>query len=300
MMTQSLDTIALSDVIGAEIRDIDLAHIDDATFTAIHDVWIRFQVLRFRNQKLTDAKLVAFSRRFGELDIAPPNENGTRDVEGFPEILVISNVVEDGVEIGSLGSGEAAWHTDMSYIPTPPIGSVLYAWEVPRRGGSTGFLNMYRVLETMPDSLRRKIEGRYIKHDATTNSAGYLRAGTENSDDVRTSPGTAHPIIITHPETGRDTLYLGRRHRAYVVDMDVDASEALLGELWSHTNQKEFTWHQEWSVGDLVMWDNRCTMHRRDAFDSKDRRIMHRTQIKGCALIADDRKSKTRRSTASL
>jgi taurine dioxygenase len=300
MMTQPLDTIALSDAIGAEIRDIDLAHIDDATFTAIHDVWIRFQVLRFRNQKLTDAKLVAFSRRFGELDIAPPNENGTRDVEGFPEILVISNVVEDGVEIGSLGSGEAAWHTDMSYIPTPPIGSVLYAWEVPRRGGSTGFLNMYRVLETMPDSLRRKIEGRYIKHDATTNSAGYLRAGTENSDDVRTSPGTAHPIIITHPETGRDTLYLGRRHRAYVVDMDVDASEALLGELWSHTNQKEFTWHQEWSVGDLVMWDNRCTMHRRDAFDSKDRRIMHRTQIKGCALIADDRKSKTRRSTASL
>lgn len=299
-MTQPLDTIALSDAIGAEIRDIDLAHIDDATFTAIHDVWIRFQVLRFRNQKLTDAKLVAFSRRFGELDIAPPNENGTRDVEGFPEILVISNVVEDGVEIGSLGSGEAAWHTDMSYIPTPPIGSVLYAWEVPRRGGSTGFLNMYRVLETMPDSLRRKIEGRYIKHDATTNSAGYLRAGTENSDDVRTSPGTAHPIIITHPETGRDTLYLGRRHRAYVVDMDVDASEALLGELWSHTNQKEFTWHQEWSVGDLVMWDNRCTMHRRDAFDSKDRRIMHRTQIKGCALIADDRKSKTRRSTTSL
>lgn len=300
MMTQPLDTIALSDAIGAEIRDIDLAHIDDATFTAIHDVWIRFQVLRFRNQKLTDAKLVAFSRRFGELDIAPPNENGTRDVEGFPEILVISNVVEDGVEIGSLGSGEAAWHTDMSYIPTPPIGSVLYAWEVPRRGGSTGFLNMYRVLETMPDSLRRKIEGRYIKHDATTNSAGYLRAGTENSDDVRTSPGTAHPIIITHPETGRDTLYLGRRHRAYVVDMNVDASEALLGELWSHTNQKEFTWHQEWSVGDLVMWDNRCTMHRRDAFDSKDRRIMHRTQIKGCALIADDRKSKTRRSTTSL
>lgn len=300
MMTQPLDTIALSDAIGAEIRDIDLAHIDDATFTAIHDVWIRFQVLRFRNQKLTDAKLVAFSRRFGELDIAPPNENGTRDVEGFPEILVISNVVEDGVEIGSLGSGEAAWHTDMSYIPTPPIGSVLYAWEVPRRGGSTSFLNMYRVLETMPDSLRRKIEGRYIKHDATTNSAGYLRAGTENSDDVRTSPGTAHPIIITHPETGRDTLYLGRRHRAYVVDMNVDASEALLGELWSHTNQKEFTWHQEWSVGDLVMWDNRCIMHRRDAFDSKDRRIMHRTQIKGCALIADDRKSKTRRSTTSL
>ena len=299
-MTQPLDTIALSDAIRAEIRDIDLAHIDDATFTAIHDVWIRFQVLRFRNQKLTDAKLVAFSRRFGELDIAPPNENGTRDVEGFPEILVISNVVEDGVEIGSLGSGEAAWHTDMSFIPTPPIGSVLYAWEVPRRGGSTSFLNMYRVLETMPDSLRRKIEGRYIKHDATTNSAGYLRAGTENSDDVRTSPGTAHPIIITHPETGRDTLYLGRRHRAYVVDMDVDASEALLGELWSHTNQKEFTWHQEWSVGDLVMWDNRCTMHRRDAFDSKDRRIMHRTQIKGCALIADDRKSKTRRSTTSL
>ena len=288
-MTQPLDTIALSDAIGAEMRNIDLAHIDDATFAAVDAVWMRFQVLRFRNQKLTDGELVAFSRRFGELDIAPPNENGKRDVEGFPEILVISNVREDGVEIGSLGSGEAVWHTDMSYIPTPPIGSVLYAWEVPRRGGNTGFLNMYRALETMPDLLRRKTEGRYIKHDATTNSAGYLRAGTENNDDVRTSPGAVHPMIITHPETGRDTLYLGRRHRAYVVNMDVDASEALLDELWSHTNQKEFTWDQEWNVGDLVIWDNRCTMHRRDAFDPKDRRIMHRTQVKGRVLVAHDR-----------
>lgn len=289
MGTQSLNVVALSDAIGAEIRDIDLAHIDATTFAAIHDVWMRFQILRFRDQKLTDAELVTFSRRFGELDIAPPNENGKRDVEGFPEILVISNVVEDGVEIGSLGSGEAVWHTDMSYIATPPIGSVLYAWEVPHRGGNTGFLNMYRAFETMPNSLRRKVEGHYIKHDATTNSAGYLRAGAENNDDVRASPGAVHPIIIAHPETGRDALYLGRRHRAYIVDMEVDASEALLDELWSHTNQKEFTWHQEWSAGDLVIWDNRCTMHRRDAFDPKERRIMHRTQIKGRTLVAHDR-----------
>jgi taurine dioxygenase len=148
---------------------------------------------------------------------------------------------------------------------------------------------MYRALETMPDSLRRKIEGRYIKHDATTNSAGYLRAGVENGDDVRMSPGTVHPAIITHPETGRDVLCLGRRHRAHVVDMDVDASAALLDELWSHTNQQGFTWYQEWSVGDLVMWDNRCTMHRRDAFDPKERRIMHRTQIKGHTLPAHNR-----------
>lgn len=280
MNKHSLNFIALSDAIGAEIRDIDVARIDDAMFAAIHELWMRFQILRFRSQKLSDAELVNFSRRFGELDIAPPNENGTRDVEGFPEILVISNVIENGVEIGSLGSGEAVWHTDMSYIATPPIGSVLYAWEVPDRGGNTGFLNMYRALETMPNALRRKIEGLHIKHDATTNSAGYLRAGADNDDDVRTSPGAVHAIIMKHAQTGREVLYLGRRHRAYIVDMDVDASEALLDELWSHTDQKKFTWHQQWHAGDLVIWDNRCAMHRRDAFDPTERRIMHRTQIK--------------------
>ena len=164
-----------------------------------------------------------------------------RNVPDYPEILVISNVVENGMEIGSLGNAEAAWHTDMSYLETPPPGSLLYALEVPEAGGDTGFLNMYSALDHLPGDLRARIEGLAIKHDATTNSAGYLRAGTAPATDVRSSPGTCHPIIRHHGETGRPALYLGRRHLAYIPGLDLAESEALLDALWSHATQERFT-----------------------------------------------------------
>ena len=271
----------LSPAIGAEITGIDLRDLNDTAFDAIYEAWMRYQVLRFRDQHLTDADLVSFSRRLGELDIAPPNENGQRYVEGFPEILVISNVVENGVELGSLGSGEAVWHTDMSYLPEPPMASVLYSWEVPAQGGNTGYLNMYSALDGLPAKLRERVYTLQLKHDATTNSAGYVRAGIDEETDVQTGPGTVHPMVVIHPYTGRDALYLGRRHRAYILGMELTESEKLLDEIWRYAVQEKFTWHQHWRAGDLLMWDNRCTMHRRDAFDPESRRIMHRTQIKG-------------------
>ena len=125
------------------------------------------------------------------------------------------------------------------------------------------------------------MQGFRLKHDGTYNSGGYVRQGVTPVDDLRKSPGTYHPLVCTHPETGRRMLYLGRRRNAYVENLDLAASESLLGELWSYTEQVELTWHNVWRVGDLVLWDNRCTMHRRDAFDPAARRIMHRTQIKG-------------------
>ena len=275
------ETLPLSPALGAEVRGIDVRRVDDETFAWIKTAWLEHLVLLFRGQHLSDGELVAFSRRFGELDIAPPNENGVRSVDGFPEVLVISNVVEDGVEIGSLGNAEAAWHTDMSYIEAPPTGSLLYALEVPPAGGDTGFLNMYQALEALPEVLDRRIEGLAIKHDATTNSAGYLRAGTEPAADLTRSPGACHPTIRRHPETGRPALYLGRRHLAYVPGLALDDSEDLLDQLWAHVTQERFTWHHQWRAGDLVIWDNRAAMHRRDSFDAGARRIMHRTQIKG-------------------
>ena len=281
MAAKKLTVEPLSKGIGADIRGVDLARLSDAEFDTIYEAWLHYQVLRFRGQELGDAQLVEFSRRFGDLDIAPPNENGQRFVEGFPEILVISNVVENGIEIGSLGSGEAVWHTDMSYIEHPPVGSILYSWEIPAQGGNTGFLNMYSALAGLPADLRERIFGLRLKHDATTNSAGYLRAGIEDNLDVKTSPGAIHPMVIEHPQTGRPALYLGRRHRAYIVGLPLEESEDLLDELWRHAMRPEYCWHQQWRVGDLLIWDNRCTMHRRDAFDPDSRRIMHRTQIKG-------------------
>jgi len=230
--------------------------------------------------------LIAFSKRFGELDWAPIQETGRRFVEGRPEIYVVSNVIENGDPIGSLGAGEAVWHTDMSYIVDPPKASVLYALEVPPSGGETGFVNMYSGYEAMPASLKQRLDGLTIKHDGTYNSGGYVRQGVTAVDDPITSPGAVHPLVITHPESGRRALYLGRRRNAYISGLSLADSEALLDEVWSYATPDAYTWYNSWRVGDLVLWDNRCTMHRREAFDDKTRRIMHRTQIKGEARPA--------------
>jgi alpha-ketoglutarate-dependent taurine dioxygenase len=269
--------------IGAEIAGVDLRALDDADFAAIRRAFVAHSVLLFRGQTLGDDDLIAFSRRFGPLDWAPVQENGRRFVDGKPEIYIVSNVIENGVAIGSLGAGEAAWHTDMSYLDEPPMASMLYALEVPPQGGNTGFCNMYSAYEALPAELKRRAQGLRIKHDGTYNSGGYLRAGVAASDDPRTSPGAVHPLVCVHPESGRRCLYLGRRRNAYLIGLELAESEALLDALWSCATRDEFTWYNAWRPGDLVLWDNRCTMHRRDPFDSASRRVMHRTQIKGVA-----------------
>jgi taurine dioxygenase len=267
--------------VGAEIEGVDLGRLSTAGFAVIYSAWLEHSVLLFRAQRLSDAQLIAFSRRFGELDLAPIQETGRRFVEGLPELYVISNVIENGRPIGSLGSGEAVWHTDMSYLEDPPAASILYALEVPPAGGDTSFVNMYLVYEALPERLKRSISRLRVKHDATYNSGGYVREGVAASDDPRESPGTFHPIVCTHPETGRRVLYLGRRRNAYVEGLNLAASDALLDELWTYVDRSEFAWRNRWRAGDLVLWDNRCTMHRRDSFDPSARRVMHRTQIKG-------------------
>ena len=140
---------------------------------------------------------------------------------------------------------------------------------------------MHRALDELPETLHRRLEGLAIKHDATTNSAGYLRAGIAPAADLTRSPGACHPAIRRHPESGRPALYLGRRHLAYVPGLALAESETLLDQLWAHATQERFTWHHQWRAGDLLIWDNRAAMHRRDSFDAGARRIMHRTQIKG-------------------
>jgi alpha-ketoglutarate-dependent taurine dioxygenase len=283
-MTSPTITISPSGAaLGAEIRDVRLENLSGEEFHAIHRAWLDHLAILFRGQHLTDDDLIAFSRRFGELDWAPVQETGRRFVEGHPEIYVVSNVIENGVPIGSLGAGEAVWHTDMSYLKDPPKASMLYALEVPPAGGNTYFCNMYRAYESLPASLQSRIARLELKHDATYNSGGYVRQGLSAVDDPTASPGVYHPLVCTHPETGRRALYLGRRRNAYIGGLPLAESEALLDELWSYASRDEITWHNAWQVGDVVLWDNRCTMHRRDPFDPQSRRILHRTQIKGQA-----------------
>jgi taurine dioxygenase len=272
--------------LGAEVGGVDLRSLTDADFAVVYRAWLDHSVLLMRGQVLSDDDLIAFSRRFGELDLAPIQENGRRFVDGYPEIYVVSNVVENGVAIGSLGAGEAVWHTDMSYLEDPPKASMLYAIEVPPEGGNTGFTSMYRAYEALPEGLKRRLSGRRVKHDGTYNSGGYVRQGVTPTDDPRAAPGMYHPIVCTHPETGRKGLYLGRRRNAYVEGMELAESEALLDEVWEYATRDELTWYNRWRVGDVVLWDNRCTMHRRDPFDAASRRIMHRTQMKGEARPA--------------
>jgi taurine dioxygenase len=267
--------------IGAELRGVDLRGIGELQFRAIRAAWLAHQVLLVRGQTLADDDLIAFSRRFGALDWAPVQESGRRFVAGHPEIYVVSNVIENGEPIGSLGAGEAVWHTDMSYLPVPPKASLLYALEVPPSGGDTGFLDMYGAYAVLPAALQRRVAGARIKHDGTYNSGGYVRQGVTPTDDPLTAPGTLHPLVLTHPETGRPALYLGRRRNAYVAGLPLAQSEALLDELWRRAVTDAPSWQHRWRVGDLVLWDNRCTMHRRDPFDPAARRVMHRTQIKG-------------------
>jgi taurine dioxygenase len=272
--------------LGAEVGGVDLRSLSAADFAAVYRAWLDHSVLLMRGQVLSDDDLIAFSRRFGKLDFAPIQENGRRFVDGHPEIYVVSNVVENGVAIGSLGAGEAVWHTDMSYLEDPPKASMLYAIEVPPEGGNTGFTSMYRAYEALPEALKRRLSGRRVKHDGTYNSGGYVRQGVTPTDDPREAPGMYHPIVCTHPETGRKGLYLGRRRNAYVEGMELAESEALLDEIWDYATRDELTWYNRWRVGDVVLWDNRCTMHRRDPFDAASRRIMHRTQMKGEARPA--------------
>jgi alpha-ketoglutarate-dependent taurine dioxygenase len=277
----ALDVIPTGAALGAEVRGVDLRNLDAAAFTRLMQAWHDHSVVLVRGQRLSDQDLIAFSRRLGDLDWAPIQETGRRFVEGLPEIYIVSNVKVNGEPIGSLGDGEAVWHTDMSYLDVPPKASMLYALEVPPTGGNTSFCSMYGIYEALPAGLKARIAGLKIKHDGTYNSGGYVRQGVTATDDPLTSPGAVHPLVCTHPKTGRRMLYLGRRRNAYLPGLALADSEALLDELWSFVDRPEFAWEHVWRVGDLVLWDNRCTMHRRDAFDPNSRRIMHRTQVKG-------------------
>ena len=272
----------LAPALGAEIEGLDLSRpLDPATVAALRAVWLEHLVLRFRGQTLTDPQLLTLSRHLGDLDPPGPNPYGAPFNAAHPEINVISNIKDGDRHLGNLGDGEAVWHQDMTYIDNPPMASMLFALEVPPSGGNTYWSNLYAAWEQMPESLRQQVRGRTAVHDSTYNSAGIMRKGMQEVTDPRNAPGARHPLVVGHPETGRETLLLGRRRNGYIFGLELAESDRLLDELFAHASQPQFTFCQEWQVGDLVLWDNRCTLHRRDSFDPSSRRRMHRTQIKG-------------------
>ena len=274
--------------LGSEVRGVDFSKpLSAEAREAIETALERQLVVVARGQRLSDPELLAFSRNFGELDPPGPNPYGEPFNKEFPEINVISNVIENGRAIGGLGAGEAAWHADMTYIDVPPKAAILHALEIPADGGgNTYFADMYAAYEALPEALKIAAEGKVAVHDASRNSAGLLRKGYAEVTDVRQTRGAQHPLVRYDRKTGRRALFLGRRHNSYVVGLEVAESEALLDALWAAATQPRFTMCHRWQVGDVLMWNNRSVLHRRDPFDESARRIMHRTQIKGAERIA--------------
>jgi taurine dioxygenase len=194
----------------------------------------------------------------------------------------VTNLQADGKPVGILGDGEVVWHSDFSFKERPTAARMLLARELPPAGqGRTYFVNCYAAYETLPEDTKRRIAGKTIKQGNVVDTAMKPRPGAKLDADVRELPGPSHPIVATHPKTGRCMLYLGRRHSAYVNGLALEESEALLDELWSHATDARFGYAHAWQVGDVVVWDNQATLHRREAFDSSARRVLYAAQVEG-------------------
>jgi taurine dioxygenase len=273
-MTQSFTTTPLSSTFGAEVAGIDLSHdLSAETRRDILAAWRKHLVLIFRGQTLTPDDLLDFARGFGTLDLAPPFDNQQSSLPGYPEIAVVSNVEEKGAPIGGLGAGELAWHSDMTYRADPPVGCALFAQEIPSEGGNTHFLNMGACLDALPPELRSTIAGRRLIHDSRYTSAGTERVSGDSFATVD------HPLIITDPLSQHPILLLGRRRQSAVIGLEEADGKALLNALWEPADQNRFVVTHSWRPGDVVLWANIGVMHRRDAFNSAERRVLLRAQI---------------------
>jgi len=302
-MLAALRVVPSGAALGAEIQGVDFSlPVPEDVKAALRKAWADHMVLLIRGQTLDDEQLLATSAIFG-----PPHDAASRKyhldagqgvdnaymVSKHASITIISNLGPGGKPVmdnGGLGSYEVVWHTDNSYVKIPPAGSMLYSLEVPvDGGGDTSFNNQVLAYEDLPEELKRAIEGKYQVHDSSRNSAGVLRPGVKLPAKPAEVEGPAHPLARVHPVTGKRALYLGRRRvwpSNYIVGIPNDESERLLDLLWAHATQPKYAWTHKWRVGDVVLWDNRCCMHYRTEVDVTQRRVMHRTTIKGEAPIA--------------
>ncbi|MDD9876611.1 MAG: TauD/TfdA family dioxygenase [Magnetovibrio sp.] len=271
-----LATRPLTDRFGVEISGVDMAAaLDPATAREIADLWYENGVVLFRGQDgLAEEAIVQFCRHFGELEIHVRKEYLS---ETNPELILISNVDEDGRRIGILGDHDVGWHHDQIYQRRPAVGSLLYAVELPAWGGNTAFANLAVAFEAMPDAMRARLDGLRAQHSYAFFN-GQWSVPTDD-EQTRLTPDVVHPLIRTHPVTGRKAIYADPGMTPAIDGLAADESRALLDEIFEWITRPEFVYEHAWAPGDALMWDNASTMHRRDAFDPASRRIMKRTTI---------------------
>lgn len=279
--------------LGAEVCGIDFAQpVDENMAQLLENAWTEHLILVFKGQHhISQEQHIDATRVFGH-----PVPGASRSyferasiesnlLSQHPEIIMVSNMGPDGKpakENASLGSGEVVWHSDNSYIEEPPIGSFLRSLLLPKNGGNTSFSNQTMAYEKLPEEIKQKIMGLYTKQDASRNSAGKLRPGVKAPTCIEDVPGPDHPLVRLHPVSKKPALYLGRRRdfpSQYIVGWSQKDSEEMLDFLWKHATKDEFKYTHIWELGDMILWDNRCTMHYRDPIDSTQLRVMHRTQM---------------------
>jgi taurine dioxygenase len=267
-------TRPLSPAIGAEIMGLDLRDaMDDRTKAQVLDIWHDNLVILVRDQHLTEDDQVRFAESFGPPAVIHTPTFATK----HPSVMLISNIREDGKPIGALPDGEMHFHSDQCYQERPAMASMLYAIEVPRQGGNTLFANAYMAYETLPADIKRRIDGRSALNAYDYDTAATKR-GTKVADGV---PTYVHPVVRTHPATGRKALYVNRLMTVQIEGIPEDESEELLNYLFDHQEQPRFVYEHVWRVGDILMWDNRCALHARTDFSAGERRLMRRCTILG-------------------
>lgn len=265
----------LASTFGAEVLNFTITDdISDEMMTAIKALWAEHKLLLFRHQTMSESTLVDFSRRFGELEIHVRTEY--LSVE-HPEVLYISNIEQDGRKIGILSDTEVGWHYDQIYLPRPAVGSLLAADTLPPDGGNTEFADMGAAFDALPDDTREKLLNcRAVQSYEAFNRAYSVPTSTEQK---KKSPDIDHPLVRRHPITGRPALYLCPGMTTEIVGWTKKQSEAMLAELFEWCVQPRFVYSHQWQDGDALLWDNACTMHRRDPFDQNHIRLMKRTTI---------------------
>jgi taurine dioxygenase len=273
MQADSFGLRPLAPALGAEILGVDLRDpIDDALKQTFLDAWHRHLVLLLRNQTLDEDAQVRFAESFG---VPAKVTSGRAFSVKHPSVMLVSNIREDGKPIGALPDGEMHFHTDQCHQETPAKATLLYAIEIPSKGGNTLFANAYAAYETLPEDIRQRIAGRRALNAYTSDTM--LRSA--NYDDAKSSYW--HPVVRTHPATGRKALYVNRLMTREIEGLPRDESDALLQRLFDHQEQSKLVYEHVWRPGDILMWDNRCTLHARTDFSAGERRMLRRVTILG-------------------
>lgn len=270
--------------LGAEVIGLDLSQaLDDEEFRRLHQAHLDHHVLVFRDMRITPAQQIEFSRRFGRLQI---HVLRNFQLKGHPEILIVSNIKENGQPIG-LGDAGAYWHSDLSYKELPSLGSMLHAQELPSEGGDTLFADMHRAWDHLPADLKQRIEGLQAEHSYLAKyeelralSPWRPQLTQAQIDEVKP---VVHPVVRTHPESGRKALFVSEHFTTRIVGLPEGESRALLEQLFAHSVRPEFIYRHAWKPHDMVFWDNRSVIHLAAGCPDHLRRKLYRTTIEGDA-----------------